>query len=150
MGILFRFKSEEKVKTLSLRFEKLWVFAEIFLFSYVGVEDNLAVYTFHFSIAFLENDDPIVLKKDDFKIVDDDKNIASNCFLKNISISSSTINGEKKETVKFDLLEKTKHEKIDGAWNNTIASFAKSFNYKTCSFLDKGRKAEVLPGYTLD
>lgn len=41
MGILFRFKAEEKAKQLSLRYEKLWVFAEIFLFSYVGIEVNI-------------------------------------------------------------------------------------------------------------
>lgn len=118
--------------------------------SYVRTEDSLAVYTFHFSIAFLENDDPIALKKEDFKIVDGEKNIVSNGFLKNISISSMTVNGEKKENVNFDLLEETKQEKIDGVWSDTIVSFAESFNYKTCSFLYKGKKAEVRPGYTLE
>ena len=118
--------------------------------TYERSEDNFSAYTFHFSIAFPENDGAIPLKKEDFEIVDGDKTIASNGFLKNIAISTSVLNGVETKNVKFDVLEETKQEKIDGVWSDTIVSFGESFNYQTCSFLYKGNKCEVRPGYSLD
>lgn len=118
--------------------------------AYERSEDNFAAYTFHFSIAFPKSDDPIPLKKEDFKIVDGDKTIASNGFLKNIAISTSILNGVETKNVKFDVLEETEQKKMDGVWSDTIVSFGESFNYQTCSFFYKGNKCEVRPGYSLD
>lgn len=38
LGLMFNMKSEEQAKRLSIRYEKLWVFAEIILFVLVGTE----------------------------------------------------------------------------------------------------------------
>lgn len=92
---------------------------------------------------------PIPLIKKDFKIVDDDKTIASNGFLKNIAINTSILNGVETKNVKFDVLEETKQEKIDGVWSDTIVSFGEGLNYQTCSFFYKGNKCEIRPDYRL-
>ncbi len=42
LGIMFNMKSEERAKRLSIRYEKLWVFAEIILFVLVGAEVDIS------------------------------------------------------------------------------------------------------------
>lgn len=42
LGVIFNMKSEERAKRLSVRYEKLWVFAEIILFVLVGAEVDLS------------------------------------------------------------------------------------------------------------
>lgn len=42
LGVMFNFKSPERAKRLSIRYEKLWVFAEIILFVLVGAEVDLS------------------------------------------------------------------------------------------------------------
>ena len=42
MGIMFNMKSEEKAKRLLVKYEKLWVVAEIMLFVLVGAEVNIS------------------------------------------------------------------------------------------------------------
>ncbi len=42
MGIMFNMKSEEKAKKLLVKYEKLWVVAEIMLFVLVGAEVNIS------------------------------------------------------------------------------------------------------------
>lgn len=42
LGIMFNMKSEERASRLSVRYEKLWVFAEIILFVLVGAEVDIS------------------------------------------------------------------------------------------------------------
>lgn len=42
LGIMFNMKSEERASRLSIRYEKLWVFAEIILFVLVGAEVDVS------------------------------------------------------------------------------------------------------------
>lgn len=42
LGIMFNMKSEERARRLSVRYEKLWVFAEIILFVLVGAEVDVS------------------------------------------------------------------------------------------------------------
>ena len=42
LGVTFNMKSEERAKRLSVRYEKLWVFAEIILFVLVGAEVDIS------------------------------------------------------------------------------------------------------------
>lgn len=42
LGIMFNIKSEERAERLSVRYEKLWVFAEIILFALVGAEVDIS------------------------------------------------------------------------------------------------------------
>lgn len=42
LGIMFHMKSEERANRLSVRYEKLWVFAEIILFVLVGAEVDIS------------------------------------------------------------------------------------------------------------